>query len=385
MKTYVLLLISFLLCVFTACNVAEQALNQGDYDHAMTKAAKKLSRDKQNGHYASIMNQAYMKLYEEDMNTIQFHRKQGLPEGKPVVYDAMNAIRNRYNRIKYLLPLGGYTFPVVSDEDIIAAKNEAAEYLLARSAQLLKSGSKPDARAAYNLLQQLRSMYPAFKNASELEQQALYMGSNYVLMQMSAPDHVIMPADFQQRLLSINVQELNSHWMYYTSAYDSTLRYDYNIIVKLVNISVSPEQLIVNNYAENAQVEDGFDYVLDAKGNVMKDSLGNDIKKKRYRTITCLVSERRLHKEASVGGFVDIYHTQTKQLLRSIPLSTMVTFDAITAVANGDLNALTPRTRQLIQTPPAPVPNDFVMLYDAAERLKPIILDAVRQNRHLFN
>jgi hypothetical protein len=54
-------------------------------------------------------------------------------------------------------------------------------------------------------------------------------------------------------------------------------------------------------------------------------------------------------------------------------------------VANGDLNALTPRTRQLIQTPPAPVPNDFVMLYDAAERLKPIILDAVRQNRHLFN
>jgi hypothetical protein len=141
----------------------------------------------------------------------------------------------------------------------------------------------------------------------------------------------------------------------------------------------------VYNYAENAQVEDGFDYVLDAKGNVMKDSLGNDIKKKRYRTITCLVSERRLHKEASVGGFVDIYHTQTKQLLRSIPLSTMVTFDAITAVANGDLNALTPRTRQLIQTPPAPVPNDFVMLYDAAERLKPIILDAVRQNRHLFN
>jgi hypothetical protein len=71
--------------------------------------------------------------------------------------------------------------------------------------------------------------------------------------------------------------------------------------------------------------------------------------------------------------------------MKSIPLSTVVTFDAITAIANGDLNALSPRTRQLISTPPPPVPNDFAMLYDAAEKLKPIIMDAVRQHRYLFN
>ncbi len=385
MKKHLLILVSFVVFGMYACNVAEKALSRGDYDTAMMKAAKKLTKDKQNGHYASILNQAYMKLYTEDINNINYYRKQGRPEDRIKVLDAMTAIRSRFNSINYLLPLGGFDFPTISDEDYIAAKNDAAEYLLARAAQLLNTNNKQDARAAHQLLQRLKSIYPNFKNATQLEQQALYQGSNYVLFKMQAPDNVIMPSDFQQRLLAFNVQELNNNWMYFTAAYDSTLRYDYNILVKLSHISLLPEQLIINNYAENAQVEDGFDYVLDAKGNVMKDSLGNDIKRKRYRTITCLVSERRIHKEASVGGFVDIYDIRSKQLMKSIPLNTIVVFDAITAVANGDLNALSARTRQLISTPPHPVPTDFAMLYDAAEKLKPIIFDAVRQHRYLFN
>ncbi len=385
MKRIILLLGLFSLIFLQACNIAEKALNHGDYDTAMMKAAKKLSKDKQNGHYASIMNQAYLKMYEEDMNFITFQRKQGSPDGKVKVLDAMNSIRSRYNSIKYLLPLGGFEFPVIADEDYITAKNDAAEYLLARASQMINNNNKTEARSSYSLLQKLKDIYPNYKNATQLEQQALYLGSNYVLMRMTAPDNIIIPNDFQQRLLALNVQELNGNWMYFTPSYDSTLRYDYHIIVKLVTIDVSPEQLIINNYSENLEVEDGFEYVLDAKGNVKKDSLGNDIKRKRYRTISCLVSERRLHKEASVGGFVDIYNTQTKQLMKSIPLSTLVTYDGITAMANGDLNALSPRTRQLINTPPPPVPNDFAMLYDAAERLKPIIKDAVRQHRYMFN
>jgi hypothetical protein len=385
MKSYLLFLILSLFIVLEGCHVAEKALNRGDYDTAMMKAAKKLTKDKQNGHYASLLNQAYMKLYQEDMDYITFQRKQGTPDGKLNVLDGMNNIRSRYNSIKYLLPLGGYDFPVIADEDYIAAKNDAAEYLLVRASQLVGNNNKADARQAFQLLQRLNTIFPNYKNAAAIQQQAMYLGSNYVLMRMTAPDNMIIPADFQQRLLSLNVHELNSNWMYFTPTYDSTLRYDYHIIVKLVTIAVMPEQLIINNYLENAQIEDGFEYVLDAKGNVKKDSLGNDIKRKRYRTISCMVSERRLHKEATVGGFVDIYNTQTKQLMKSIPLSTVVTFDAITAIANGDLNALSPRTRQLISTPPPPVPNDFAMLYDAAEKLKPIIMDAVRQHRYLFN
>lgn len=385
MKKQLLLLTLFVAAAMCSCNVAEKALSRGDYDKAMVKAAKKLVKDKQNGHYASILHQAYLKLYDNDMSRITYYRKQGQPEDKVSVLDAMNDIRSRYNSIKYLLPLGGFDFPTISDEDYIAAKNDAAEYLLVRATQLLNTGSKQDARSAYQLLQRLRGIYPVYKNATQLENQALYQGSNYVLFKMQAPDNVIMPSDFQQRLLAINVQELNHNWMYFTTTYDSTLRYDYHILVKLSHISILPEQLIINNYAENAQIEDGFEYVLDAKGNVMKDSSGNDIKRKRYKTITCLVSERRLHKEASVGGFVDIYDVRTHQLLKSIPLNTTVVFDAITAIANGDLNALSPRSRQLINTPPAPVPSDFAMLYDAAEKLKPLIFDAVRKHRYLFN
>ncbi len=385
MKSILQAVVLIFLSSLLACNIAERALNRGDYDIALQKAAKKLSKDKQSGYYASIMNQAYLKLYEEDMNNINLYRKQGAPENKLKIFDVMSRIQSRHNTIKYLLPLGGYIFPTIDDQDYIAAKNEAAEYLLVRSTQLLNSGNKQDARAAYGLLQNLRSIYPGYKNVKDLEQQALILGSNYVWMRMTAPDNVIMPQDFQQRLLALNSQELNGNWMYFTPTYDSTLHYDYYIIVKLTNVAVLPEQLIINNYTENAQVEDGFDYVLDDRGNVKKDSLGNDIKRKKYRTITCLVSDRQIHKEVTIGGFIDIYNTNTQQLLKSINIGTNVVFDAHSAIANGDLNALSPRTRQLINTVPPPVPNDFTMLYDAAERLKMILFDKVKENRYIFN
>ena len=36
-------------------------------------------------------------------------------------------------------------------------------------------------------------------------------------------------------------------------------------------------------------IEDGFSYVLDKKGNVMRDSLGNDIKQKNIKLFSVLL------------------------------------------------------------------------------------------------
>ena len=43
-------------------------------------------------------------------------------------------------------------------------------------------------------------------------------------------------------------------------------------------IDISPEQINEKQIIREKVIKDGFDYVLDKRGNVAKDSLGNDIK-----------------------------------------------------------------------------------------------------------
>ena len=50
------------------------------------------------------------------------------------------------------------------------------------------------------------------------------------------------------------------------------------VLVKLLSIMVSPDEVKDTDQIFNKKISDGFDYVLDANGNVMKDTAGNDIK-----------------------------------------------------------------------------------------------------------
>ena len=68
-------------------------------------------------------------------------------------------------------------------------------------------------------------------------------------------------------------------------------KYDYFVNVNVRNIAVSPDQTMQRDTVVKKDVEDGFSYQLDKKGNVMKDSLGNDIKTKKYKTLQCALIE----------------------------------------------------------------------------------------------
>ena len=103
-----------------------------------------------------------------------------------------------------------------------------------------------------------------------------------------------------------------------------------------------------NKYTDSKKVEDGWEYVLDAKGNVMKDSLGNDIKTKKYKTISCDVIETVQKKESTIGAVVQFF-TANNELIQSVPVSSVANFQYISATAIGDLNALSDASRAKLQ------------------------------------
>ena len=117
----------------------------------------------------------------------------------------------------------------------------------------------------------------------------------------------------------------------------------------------------------------------------MKDSLGNDIKRKKYRTAACSVIETIQRKEAVLQGIIDFTDNQTNLSFKSIPVSAESIFEHISARAIGDISALSTASRKMIKVDPLPFPHDLDLIYQSKEALKHSIRQALKQNRKLLD
>ena len=132
---------------------------------------------------------------------------------------------------------------------------------------------------------------------------------------------------------------------------------------------------------EKKTIENGFEYVLDSKGNVMKDTAGNDIKIPKYKTLSCTVIETHQHKSVRIDGNLEFMSNNPKKLLKKEPIGAENIFDHQSARAVGDLEALDDQAKELIKNEYIPFPNDMQMVFNTTQTLKPAIQDALYRNR----
>ena len=124
----------------------------------------------------------------------------------------------------------------------------------------------------------------------------------------------LLPADFETELTKISLTDINTLWSNYDVTEIEGRTYSYKATLNIKVIDISPEKIKEVHYTDSKQIEDGFTYLLDKNGNVMKDSLGNDIKLPKYTTISCEVIETQQRKSAVVSGTLNILNTETNQL-----------------------------------------------------------------------
>ncbi|NND79701.1 MAG: hypothetical protein HKN53_07375, partial [Maribacter sp.] len=163
----------------------------------------------------------------------------------------------------------------------------------------------------------------------------------------------------------------------------SNITYDYDMRIELQDINISPEQVNERQIIKEKQIKDGFDYVLDNNGNVVKDSLGNDVKIDKFKTVKCNFYQFTQFKTAQVRGLVSFSDLQTKQVLNSYPLSSEFVFEHIYANYDGDKRALENDLVSMLQLAAVPFPTNEQMVYDAGEDLKNRLKGIL--TRHRFN
>lgn len=371
-----------------SCASSEKLIQSGNYDAAIQKSVKKLRGKKQKEKEILALEQAFKKAVERDNEQVMFMKKEGKPESWEAIFNTYARMAQRQQNIKPLLPLrlneqgrdASFEFKNY-DAEIIQAKQNATEYFYAHSLSLLDRNNQADARQAYAELLRVKGFTNNYKDVDRQLARAKDIGTSYVLFKMKNVTGVPLPPTFENELTKISLNELNTEWInYYTQPTQGTT-YDYTILVNIQNISVSPESIGENSYMESKTVPDGFEYVLDSKGNVMKDSLGNDIKIPKNKTITCKVIETYRTKKALIAGSLDYINNNSGQLLQTSPIASENCFDNISCIAIGDFNALRAETKAKLGSTPLPFPLSSDMLLQAGAVLKDMTKSIIVNNK----
>lgn len=370
----------------------QEALNAGDYINAINTSIQRLTENKSkkgNQQYILLLEEAYKKNTERELQHIAFLEKGGNESDYEGIFKAYSNLRSVQERIKPLLPLklveenrtAAFEFNDYENE-IIDYREDLSEYLYDNAEHLLTSAvNKADYRKAYDDFVYLEEINPGFEDTREKIEEALQKGIDFVSVEVVNNSQQIIPARLSEHLLNFNTYGLDKQWVKYHTNHIIDIPYDYNMQISLENISVSPEQVSEKQIIKERQVKDGFKYAEDEKGNVVKDSLGNKIKIDKFKTVRCDFEQFIQTKSALVGGQVVFVDLKTKQQIDNYPISSEFVFEHSYANANGDRRALDDDLLPLLKLGAVQFPTNEEMVYDAGEDLKARIKDILMRQR----
>ena len=392
-----ILLTSLMLFFLISCGgvkKTQEALNTGNYGNAINTALKNIAENKtkkSNQPYIQMLEEAYKKNTERELQEIAFLKKDNNPANHEIIFNGYQNLKSIQERIKPLLPLKLYDenrdarFSFKDyDEEIIKSKRELSDYLYSNATALLNTGRyKEDFRKAFDQFSYLNDINPNYKDTQLKLEEAHGKGLDYVQVVMINDSEQIVPNRLEQDLLNFNTYGLNDLWtVYHTNALEN-IKYDYEMQVAFRNINISPEQVTEKQISKEKQIKDGYKYATNQDGEVLKDSLGNKIKIDKFKTVKCNFYQFTQLKSVEVVGNVSFLDLNSQQQINSYPLASQFVFNHVYAKHNGDTSALEEDMVPLLQLSAVPFPSNEQMVYDAGEDLKAKLKGIV--TRHRFN
>jgi len=381
MKKLLLLTAIIVLGACSGVKKTQEALNTGNYNTAMNKAIKNLADNKtKKGHqeYILLLEEAFAKNAAREQQEIAFLQNDGNPANLETIYNKYLQLKQIQQRIRPLLPLyindegrnAAFNF-VNYDNQILNTKDNLAEHLYQSASNLLASAKyKADYRAAYEDLKYLQEINPGYRETVAKMDEAYNKGLEFVRVDIANQTQQIIPERLETELLDFNAFGIDNFWLQYHTNPLENVKYDYAMNLDFMEINVSPERINETQIIKERQIKDGWEYLLDREGNVVKDSLGNKIKVDKMRTVSCKFFQFTQTKAAQIGAKVSFTDLRNGQEINSYPLSSEFMFEHIFANYQGDKRALEDDLMLYLNAREVPFPSNEQMVYDAGEDLK---------------
>lgn len=385
-----IIIITAMAMLIAGCASSLKQLQRGNYDEAIKTAVKKLRVDPTIQEQIEVLDKAYLLANQQDHDRVKFLKEEGSPYNWDEIFERYSKLKDRQALVSTVLPLQlgdqiiDYAY-IDYDSEIIQAKRNAADYFWNHANELMEKGDKESYRQAYYEFQKAKEYAGNISNINQLIEEAHWKGISRVLVSFENKTQLKLPDQFKKDLMDFGVTDFNSEWIEFHATTPSTnTYYDYFTIINLKKIEVSPEQVQQKDRMESKEIEDGWEYVLDDNGNVVKDSEGNDVKIPKKRTIVCTLIETHQYKAAKLEGDIELVQNEPRKVIRQVPIGAESIFEHISARAVGDVNALSDESKELLKNTSVPFPRDLDLIIDGAETFKKSIRDGLGDLRRLI-
>ena len=383
MKNLPIIAVLFTL-LFASCTSVETLVENGNYEETIRLASKRLTgKQKKNPKYVAALEQAVNRALDRDLASAQRLERGGTTDwGR--VHGIYEKIDRRQRALQPLLPLvdkngrrAKFDFLNV-DRQLVETSDKAADQYYAQAVEELRngrSGNRQAARNAYQRFDEVERYRSNYRDARTLQEEARELGKVYIFVALVNESGGYLPRGFEDELLQVRGNNMDSQWRYYDFAARPGMDYDYDAQIVIRDIQVSPERLSERIYVDTREITDGVEYVLDDNGNVAKDTLGNDITRPRRVTVRAEVTELLQEKRALVTGDLVLFDNRSNRVVERESLSAEAIFSNYTSDFRGDQRALSRDSRRYLQSRTLPFPSDEALILDAADVLKPRLQD----------
>jgi len=389
-RTFAIVFVSALL--LAGCGSAKKQLESGNYDAAINKAVTELRKNPRSSKDIETLERAMDIALEQDNERIRFLKVEGRANAWDEIYLIYKKMSDRQSMVRTVTPIEyeGRTiqWPYVDYmQEMVEAKKKAADFYYAHGRELMENGTKDSYRQAYNeFVRATEYVGDGYEGIDQMLQEARYLGISRVYVTVKNYSSVNFPEDFVQELLALDLPRLNSEWVeYYTTIPQNDTQFDYLVNVNMRTVGVSPDRQFQRDTLVKRTVEDGFDYVKDERGNVMKDSLGNDIKIKKYKELQCALIRTFQVKECIMEGDVEMLSLYPEKTIKKEPIGATSNFEHVSARAIGDENALSDDQKRMLKSEVIEFPMDLDMVIMCTENLKKAIRGFMETNKRYIN
>ncbi len=383
MKKILLLLLSSILLF--SCDSAKKAMQRGSYETACMMAIKKLQKKPSDEEHAKIFAVAYQKANQKNIDRIDYLKQSREQKAWDEVLRLYKTLARRQELAETVLQLraGGRTINfehINYNDQIIEAKNSAAYFHYNEGVRLMQ-GNREDARVAYQHFTKVKNYTNNYTDLEQRIREAHAKGMSTILIATINRTTANLSPDFMYDITNFGMQYIDDKWRKFYNQ-PTKKHYDYNAFIVLNSVQVGPNNIEKDKEIVKKKIRDGWKYELDSRGNVKKDSSGNDIKIPKYKIISCTLIKKKQSKYARIKAVIDIRDNQTQKVVTSIPITSGSSFSYVTSYANGNLKALDNDIRKTLGQSPIAFPSDQEMIAETQEDLKKKIMEALKRNRY---
>lgn len=326
-----------------------------------------------------LQEDLYKQAQERDLNEIKRLKQRNDPAYSTNLYRLYSRIDNRQQATQnkpVLISDDGYR-PKFKFEEVggklTQAKNSSFNFELDQAIDLIneaRKGSKYSARKAVKKLNSIKKYKLQTGRILELISEANYLGTTRVLVKLENRSFSLIPREVEDAIMQMHTRDIKKPWTEFYTRREGRKDFDYISLVTIDELDVSSAREDVHHYTDEKEVSDGWQYVFDRNGNVLKDSLGNDIKIEKFKKIKANVHEVVRYKEAFVRGKVTFRKPNGARVFSTEPVNVSAVFKNSFARYDGNENALSKESKNKLNQMELAFPSDHALIMDAVTELK---------------